>query len=150
MLTQQLADARERREDFPSAWQSALEAALRGSSPPRERADWRHVLVELAESFRAAYELRPATAPERALLRLGPDVLQALGQPMSTAARASEAAYRRGLRATRRALRRKIVCACGCGRVFKPTRVGHVFYDDACRQRGHRNGRARVTTDGLA
>ena len=69
---------------------------------------------------------------------------------MTSAARVSEADYRRALRATRRALRRKVACACGCGRVFKPTRSGHIFYDDACRQRGHRNGRARVTTDALA
>jgi hypothetical protein len=56
-----------------------------------------------------------------------------------------EASYRRSLRAAHRALRPRVTCACGCGRTFKPTRAGHVFYDDACRQRHHRNGRARVT-----
>jgi hypothetical protein len=67
-----------------------------------------------------------------------------------TTARVSEADYRRALRATRRALRRKtIACRCGCGRMFKPTRAGHVFYDDACRQRHHReNGHAGVTRSG--
>ena len=54
------------------------------------------------------------------------------------AARLSEADYRRSLRLARRANRRTIACACGCGRTFKPTRAGHVFYDDACRQRHHR------------
>jgi hypothetical protein len=30
------------------------------------------------------------------------------------------------------------ICACGCGREFKPAREWQVFYSDKCRARAHR------------
>jgi hypothetical protein len=63
-----------------------------------------------------------------------------------------EATYRRELRAAHRALCPKIVCACGCGAVFTPTRSGHRFHTAACRQRAHRTPRRDDASemDGLA
>lgn len=71
VLVQQLADARARGERFSEAWPDALKAALSGSLTPRSRHDWRVVLVELEDTFAAAFERRhTASGPERALRRL--------------------------------------------------------------------------------
>lgn len=64
----------------------------------------------------------------------------------------SEAAYRRELRAVRRALRAKVRCA-ACGDWFRPARSDQRFCGAACRQRAHRarrtpsrdNGRLHVS-----
>lgn len=50
----------------------------------------------------------------------------------------TEAAYRRRLRATRRALRPKVSCE-GCGVPFRPARADQRFHSSACKQRAYRS-----------
>jgi hypothetical protein len=55
----------------------------------------------------------------------------------SMATREREAAYRRRLRAVKRALRSRKQCA-GCGLLFKPVRADQRFHSSACKQRAYR------------
>jgi hypothetical protein len=55
---------------------------------------------------------------------------------MTTAA-GSEAAYRRALRAAKRATRAKVKCA-GCDLRFRPTRADALYHSPACKQRAYR------------
>lgn len=66
VLLEQLAAARRRGESFEAAWPDAFVAALRAAHR-RERQDWADVLGGMVESWRAAWERRPATRPELAL-----------------------------------------------------------------------------------
>lgn len=71
-LRQDLADARRRGETFESAWTLALKRATAGQRRD-ERALWRAALADTREAWLAAWERRPASVPERALLAVALD-----------------------------------------------------------------------------
>ncbi|MGI8726925.1 MAG: hypothetical protein ACR2K6_04510 [Solirubrobacterales bacterium] len=65
-----LAEQRSAGAPFAAAWPRALQVAL---SEADEREEWSAVLVETLEAWRAAFERRPASRPERALAVVGGD-----------------------------------------------------------------------------
>jgi hypothetical protein len=71
-LGQDLAAARRRGEPFESAWPVAVEHALVGQRGD-ERAQWRAALADTRPAWLAAFERRPATRAQRAVLALAPD-----------------------------------------------------------------------------
>jgi hypothetical protein len=71
ILSQKLAEARTRGENWESAWPVALEAALGGNLlTSRECGDWRTAFEDQIDVWSAAYERRPGSRPELALHRL--------------------------------------------------------------------------------
>jgi hypothetical protein len=66
VLVQELAASRRRGASFAAAWPVALAGAVH-SAPQQEREDWADVLGGMYESWRAAFERRPASRPELAL-----------------------------------------------------------------------------------
>jgi hypothetical protein len=71
-LVRDLADARRRGEPFAEAWTVALKPALVGQRGD-ERAQWRAALADTRPAWLAAWERRPASVPERALLAVAQD-----------------------------------------------------------------------------
>jgi len=72
---------------------------------------------------------------------------------MTTATvRASKAEYRRGLRATQRTLRPRVVICAVCGEPYTPRRAAKQpekrRCSDACKQRAYRDRRAELTPNG--
>lgn len=73
ILAHDLAAARRRGEAFEEAWPGALSSALDAAQFPRERREWGDILGEMVATWRAAWERRPVSSPEAALLMLAVD-----------------------------------------------------------------------------
>jgi hypothetical protein len=73
VLVTQLADARRDGEAFEAVWASALASALAVAPNGSERREWSTVLGEMVAIWRAAWERRPASAPEHALATVAQD-----------------------------------------------------------------------------
>ena len=73
VLVTQLADARRQGESFADAWPDALTEALACVGSSSERREWRDVLAGMTSTWRAAWERRPASAPEHAVVALAAD-----------------------------------------------------------------------------
>lgn len=68
VLRDRLAAARRSGVSFDEAWPVALAAAV--TATQWEREEWRAILSGMVETWRAAWERRDASRPERALLEL--------------------------------------------------------------------------------
>ena len=64
-LREHLADARRAGASFDQAWPGALAAAV--GAVRWERAEWLEALTNTVKVWRAGWERRPSTGPERAL-----------------------------------------------------------------------------------
>jgi len=73
ILVVQLAGARRKGAGFADAWPDALAAALASVRDARECREWTTVLAEMVETWRAAFERRPAARRERALRAVADD-----------------------------------------------------------------------------
>jgi hypothetical protein len=71
-LAQDLADARRRGETFADAWTVAVKRATAGLRTD-ERTAWKGALADTRPAWLAAWERRPASVPERALLAVAAD-----------------------------------------------------------------------------
>jgi hypothetical protein len=67
-LREHLADARRAGASFDQAWPGALEAAV--GAVQWEREEWRDILSNMIETWRAAWERRDASSAEQAVLAL--------------------------------------------------------------------------------
>jgi hypothetical protein len=72
LLRQHLADARRRGEPFESAWPVASKRAVAGQRAD-ERTLWRAALADTRPAWEAAFERRPATRAQVAVLAIAPD-----------------------------------------------------------------------------
>jgi hypothetical protein len=68
VLRDRLAAARRGGVSFDEAWPVALAAAVNAAQWERE--EWRDILSSMVETWRAAWERRDASRPERAVLAL--------------------------------------------------------------------------------
>lgn len=73
VMLEQLAAARRAGESFEDAWSVALAAALAVVEQVWERREWRHVLDDMASTWRDAFERRPASRCERSLATVAQD-----------------------------------------------------------------------------
>ncbi|MGI8729952.1 MAG: hypothetical protein ACR2LK_08190 [Solirubrobacteraceae bacterium] len=71
-LAQDLADARRRGETFEVAWDEGVKRAVTGQRAD-ERTAWRAALHATRGAWASAWERRPASVPERALLAIATD-----------------------------------------------------------------------------
>lgn len=71
-LGRDLADARRRGEPFAEAWTVAVKHAIAGQRRD-ERTVWSAAFTETAEAWRAAWERRPATRAQVAVLAIATD-----------------------------------------------------------------------------
>jgi hypothetical protein len=70
-LGQDLHAARRAGAQFETAWPVAVKHALTGQRAD-ERTAWKAALADTREAWLAAWERRPASVPERAVLALAP------------------------------------------------------------------------------
>jgi hypothetical protein len=73
VLTAQLADARRSGVTFEEAWPEAFSAALAVAPNRWERREWANVLGSMVDTWRSAWERRPAPSREVALQGLAAD-----------------------------------------------------------------------------
>ena len=67
-LLEELARARRAGQEFEQAWSEALPIALAHALDREERTSWAEVLGGMVEAWRRAWERRPASGHERALV----------------------------------------------------------------------------------
>jgi hypothetical protein len=70
VLREQLATARREGLDFDAAWPAALAVALAAMPQSRVRSEWARALADIAPVWRRAFERRPATGSEAAMVLL--------------------------------------------------------------------------------